>query len=110
MEEQILIQKLMYKEIYREDALMWMDLWEKEFTNSNYLANAVKIQNEKLLISDAKYTKEQELRKYYQDKSNMLLDDNKSLHKQITNKKIIIRVGIPLVAVAGIYLGTKLDN
>lgn len=110
LEEQILIQKLIYKEIYREDALMWMDLWEKEFTNNNYLMKVVEDQNKKILNIEAKYTKEQELRNYYKNNSEYLLKDNKILSKKLVNKKVIIRVGIPLALIGGVYLGTKLDN
>lgn len=106
VQEEILIQKLIYKEIYREDVLMWMDLWEKERKQSTYLLEALSKSNKALTNSQALNEQNTLLRKSCEANGRDLYKTNLELSRKLNNNKLIVKIGIPVALITG-YLIAK---
>jgi hypothetical protein len=103
-EEEILIQKMIYKEIYREDVLMWMDLWEKERKQSTYLAEALVSSNNKLLRQEALNEKNERLRAHCEKNYTNAVNYTTSLEKEKKFWKNTATVAIPVSLLLGYFI------
>jgi len=109
-QEQLLIQKLIYKELYREDVLMWMDLWEKERMKYEETYAAFKWQTDYISKQEAVLNHCNELKEKSELINKELIEELKKSSKTNIRLTRIVSIGIPAGIIVGGVLGAALSK
>ena len=105
-QEEILIKKMYYKEMYKESYLAWMQLWELEYQKSQDYLKIIKEKNERILYQDAIMQKKDEVIQ----SGERIKNDYKKLYNRELKKNTNLKRTVIISFVAGAAVGLIINN